>query len=396
MVANPLTWPEINHLPDYYRSILEAHIRFREDPDSNDSTVRAPLSKEKLYELLFDIPWFANVKYDGTNLAISKDKKLYGRRQLIESPSYQKTDLTFLSKIDLSNLSKELLGNLEDKVSKLFVYGELIINNKFDYEKQDVFKKFLAFGICVEIPNGEIGKQIHTDLLHSGYVCNSIHKIVEGQAVKITVLLTDKLRNLFTKHNIPVGETIFKNGCLHDLIMNCGDWMINGKGEGLVCVSNEFQKKWKIGMEHQPSIFAHFKNCLSTISSYDDLDERVVNAAKVLFDVSESKKIMGVEASKSMKKPKVRKETLSLFPSGQMKAAIESALTKYDSLEYYFEANKLKEIITLIIAEVMHDLMPTVDTTSLLPNQDPLKEINGSVQKFVGIRYGMWKGTKRE
>ena len=393
MTGNPLPWPEIKHLPDYFRSILEAHIRFREDPECNDTTVRAPLSKEKLNELVFDVQWCANIKYDGTNLAITTNNELYGRRQKIESVSYQKADVTFLSKIDLSALSNELLGDFKEKVKKFFVYGELVVNNLYDYTNLNIYNKWIAFGICMEISDSEIGKMIHEKLVNAGYVCNSLHKVVPGSVVKITVLLNEKLRQLFISHNIPVGTSIVVNKSLYDLITLSKDWMINGNGEGLVCVSNEFQKKWKIGAEHQPSIFENFREILTKISTYDDLDDRIVEAANIFFQVIESRKIMGNEAAKKkVKPPKVKVD--SIFPNEQMKGAIESALTKYDSLESYFESKKMKEIVNFLIKEVMDDLMPTIDSNVIVANAT--KEINDSVRKYVGIRYGMWKGVKRE
>jgi len=391
-MSNPLPWPEIKHLPDYYRSLLEAYIRFEEDPDCDDPTVRKPISKERLYELLFDIKWFANIKYDGTNLAVSRSRKIYGRRQHVPGPTYQKCDVTFLVDTSIEPVSVDVLGKFTDKVSKFFVYGELVINNKYDYTAKDIFGKWLAFGICLEIPQVEDGIEIHEFLEKEGFRLNSIPRVLPGQATKITILLNDKLREVLQKHNIPTGDTLFANGNLIDLICDCRDWMCDGNGEGLVCVSNEFQKKWKIGMEHQPSIFENLKEILEKASTYD-LDPRIIQAGKILFEVKESSKLMG-ENVKKKPGPKQKKVVPLLFDPQDMKAAIESALTKYDSLDYYFKENKMKDICSLVYTEVKDDLMPTLAEDAI--QQDAIKEINNSVRKYVGIRYGMWKGHKVE
>lgn len=118
MPSNPLPWPEIKHLPDYMRSLLEAHIRFREDPEGNDlqSDMRKPLSKEDLERLLFDVNWYANVKYDGTNFAISRKNEYFGRRQQITSDSYQKCSIRSYMNTNVLSIAEEILGDYNNKV----------------------------------------------------------------------------------------------------------------------------------------------------------------------------------------------------------------------------------------------------------------------------------------
>ena len=116
VMSNPLAWPEIKQLPDYYRSLLDAHIRFREDPENEDPTVRKPLSKENLYQLLFDVHWIANVKYDGTNLALTTDQHIYGRRTRVCAPTYQKCDITELYEINVNPLASDILQCHLEKV----------------------------------------------------------------------------------------------------------------------------------------------------------------------------------------------------------------------------------------------------------------------------------------
>ena len=113
---NPLAWPQITHLPEYFNSLLDAHILYREDPESQNLRVRLPITKEELYEALFEISWFSNVKYDGTNVAIGHDKQLYGRRKVITGNSYQKTDISFLKLFDIAKVANEMLGSHVDKV----------------------------------------------------------------------------------------------------------------------------------------------------------------------------------------------------------------------------------------------------------------------------------------
>jgi len=270
----------------------------------------------------------------------------------------------------------------------------LVINCKYSYKEEDVFKKWLAFGICLEIKDKDEAEEIHGYLTKEGFRCNSMPRLLEGQQAKITILLNDKLREVLKAHNIEVADTKFENGNLYNLITQCKDWMINGYGEGLVCVSDEFQKKWKIGMEHQPSIFNQLECAIKKISTFDDIDTRIIEAANVFLQVKDSNKLMGQDCAKSKSKPKEKKEKKQIFDSGDVKAAIDSALTKYDSMDVFFQENKMKELCELIIEEVNSDLLPA--TPEDVPEEDALKEINNSVRRFVGIKFGQWKNVKQE
>eukprot|EP00012_Vannella_robusta_P004912 CAMPEP_0206197778 /NCGR_PEP_ID=MMETSP0166-20121206/9251_1 /ASSEMBLY_ACC=CAM_ASM_000260 /TAXON_ID=95228 /ORGANISM="Vannella robusta, Strain DIVA3 518/3/11/1/6" /LENGTH=101 /DNA_ID=CAMNT_0053615519 /DNA_START=488 /DNA_END=789 /DNA_ORIENTATION=+ len=101
-----------------------------------------------------------------------------------------------------------------------------------------------------------------------------------------------------------------------------------------------------------------------------------MEAAKILMEVSESNKLMG-EVINKPKKQKAKEPTKLIFDTVQMKGAIESALTKYDSLESFFVQNRMKEICNLLIEEVKEDLMPTLAEDVI--KQDAIREINNSV-----------------
>jgi len=384
MANNPLPWPQITHLPGYYQSLLEAHILYRTDPQCDNPRVRHPLSKQQLDELLFEKIWFANVKYDGTNVAIAKDGSMYGRRKQIESNSYQKTDLEFLKAIDINPLFEEMIGPHQDKIGRFFVYGELMINQLFDYAAKGMFKKWFGFGICIDANSDENGDMLREYLQEQGFRCCLGYDHEGSSKSKVTVILNQKLRNLFEKNNIPVAETLF-HGSLHDLILQCGDWMIAGNGEGLVCVCTEFQKKWKIGAETQPSVFDALEVTMEKLLAFDDIDPRISDAVAILFQVTKSKAKMGKLPTKQKKAPKSK---TSLFDDNQMSGAIESALSKYDSLDTYFESNKRDEIISLVLQEVKDDLLPLVNEAQ----QDrAIKTISGAVRKHIGASFGKWK-----
>ena len=393
-MSNPLTWPEIGHMADYYRSILDAHIRFREG-EEYDRTKRPPLSKEQLCDLIFGNPvWHANIKYDGTNLALSHEGRMYGRRQEVVNPSYQKCSVAELRGAhDISAVAKELVQDQMESVLRFFVYGELVINNMYDYNDLNIFKTWLAFGVCMDIRGVEEAQALYDRLIAEGYRMNSFPQISEGtSSIKLTILLNHKLRDLLKSHQIPVADSLFSDGTLYEMVTQCGTWMKEGRGEGLVCVGPSFQRKWKIGLEAQPSVFEELQSCLETLSAWEDIDPRIVEAGQVMMDVKKSSLMMGKHVEpKKKKKSKVKTAPASVFDASQLEAAIDSALTKYDSLETFFAEDRMKEISTLVIGEAEHDLMPLTTEENAA---NAKKEICDAVRKFIGRKYGQWKHNR--
>jgi hypothetical protein len=128
---NPLHWPEIKHLPEYVYGKLEAYVNHCEgNPDPSEERRLRRLTKELLDQRLFEDQWVANVKYDGTNLGISNNQELFGRRQQVTSATYQHKDVTFLRQVNIQNVYDAIIPNygsevqieIETIVIYLFIY----------------------------------------------------------------------------------------------------------------------------------------------------------------------------------------------------------------------------------------------------------------------------------
>jgi hypothetical protein len=259
-----------------------------------------------------------------------------------------------------------------------------MINNKFDYSDKAHLGKWLAFGVCIEVRNPDKAVEISQFLYNQGYRFNSLLK---EDNRKITLLLNPKLYDLFVELQIPVGECIAR-GSLFELVQQARDWMFNGNGEGLVCVSEDFQRKWKIGSESQPAVLSTLPGLLTRLEPFD-LDPRVLQLCAVLTEVNKSKLIMGqLPQAKKKEKPN---PSNSLLTQDALQDALNSALTKYDALESFFATDGMNQICGHLIDEVEHDLL-----VPELPQYEAKKEISAFIRNFVGKAYGRWKVANKQ
>merc|ERR1712000_330877 len=122
------------------------------------------------------------------------------------------------------------------------------------------------------------------------------------------------------------------------------------------------------------------------------MDPRVIEAGRLPLAVKDSSLLMGQVYERKRKAGKTHFPAGKIFDAKEMEAAIDSALTKYDSLEAYFVQDKMKAIISLVVEEVEHDMMPTLSSDK--DAEVARKEIKTTVCKYVGVRYGQWKMNK--
>lgn len=233
--------------------------------------------------------------------------------------------------------------------------------------------------------------EIYNYLLANGYRCNSL-KEKENGATKITILLNETLINLFNTYGIPYGESK-TYPCLFDLVTASQQWMIQGNGEGIVCVSDSFQRKWKIGNEQQPAVFVDLLAKKTKVGDSPELDPRIHQILEIMLAVHESKLVMGkANAGKAAAKAINAAKGSAINPQ-EVANAINSALTKFDAPEVFFEKGEVSQFCNLIIEEVTADLCRNPGEGDWLSRAK--NEIIAATKKSVGLKFGKWKAAKK-
>jgi len=123
-----------------------------------------------------DAPCVATVKLDGTNVGMDANGLLVGRNVVIQpGATYQKVDVWKLftgCSERVGRLQRDLEAAVgKDAISQLMLYGELLMNSKYDYSQAGIFKDWLCFG-AVALPSAEdedATKRLATSLRASGY-----------------------------------------------------------------------------------------------------------------------------------------------------------------------------------------------------------------------------------
>lgn len=200
---NPYPWPKIanvatavdNRVKGIIKSFDQAatliatawkHHRGRLHPDASTSTdlwmnvFRAfrghrqagRLHSSRGFHAYFaSMPCVASQKYDGTNVGVTEDGLMLGRRMIIpaDSDSYQSTSLEevrdALSKVNV--VKAELLSSLETQAADqsrchCTLYGELMCNKRrFDYSERNLDSTFALFGLILR------GSQVSTVIVLS-------------------------------------------------------------------------------------------------------------------------------------------------------------------------------------------------------------------------------------
>ena len=214
----------------------------------------------------------------------------------------------------------------------------------------------------------------------------------EEGPTKITILLNETLINLFNTHGIPYGESKTYRS-LFDLVTGSQQWMIQGNGEGIVCVSDSFQRKWKIGNEQQPAIFVDLLVKKTKVENSPELDPRILQVLEIMLAVHQSKLVMGkANAGKAAAKAAKAEKGSAINPQ-EIANAINSALTKFDAPEAFFEKGEINQFCNLIIEEVTADLCRSPEEGDWLSRAK--NEIIGAVKKSVGLKFGKWKAANK-
>jgi hypothetical protein len=369
-------------------------------------------------------PVFVCEKYDGTNVGKDEENNMYGRRQMIaggKGALYQKTPLAAVEQLDTQKMKDDLFAEIgatefQKNCFKMVVYGELMCNKGlFDYETRDLSEGWFPFGLIIQhladeqsastVLSGASMVQVHdvkAKLVEAGYACTATCEDADDdtghQPAQIKVTMCSKLRSLVTCSGGGLTPAVCQDeGELESMaamVEQQKKWMISCKGEGIVVsiprtalgTANAVVRKWKSASEPQGSNEKIITSTLENVAPLSGacVDEGIITMLQTLLDVATATPPEGQNAKKAGQKVKQPKAARALVPN-HVEEALVSALTKFDSLEVFFEkgGSGIANIKSLLMDEVVMDMGVNCHPAE--------KQIRSAIAAHVGRQFGKWK-----
>ena len=195
------------------------------------------LTRAMLQEKLTN-PIEATVKWDGTNVGRCCDGSMLGRRREIprDKFDYQKASLAELKAADAKAVKESLLNACGAwPRCKLYIYGELMCNQLYDYTACQLDEAWLPFGAIVLLhdPHPAAGQDLAGRLTALGLL-NQVQCDLEQGSVSIKLLNCPVLRQLLEEHNLRPQPPLFAFGSHYQMVKAMYHWMLGEQGEGLV------------------------------------------------------------------------------------------------------------------------------------------------------------------
>ena len=309
---------------------------------------RKGIDAKELCNQVFNVPVTLSQKYDGTNVGKDENGEMYGRNKMIgpKESSYQKTDLKCVKAIDAAKMKEsfiEATGLDPALIEKFVVYGELMCNpNLYDYTKNGVHGSFQLFGAMVLPANEEAQEAIFTKSKEAGFCIlkEEVDPDIEDEvaSLKLQICFNKSYAKLAEKEGYATVPMVGEYESFYDAVMTNQEWMRQGLGEGLIVVSKDYIKKWKIGAEAN----ATNKDLLT----------------QALFMAEDTPDVFGDDLKKMVEFLKICEEIqksnkqLIYNPDEEYEIAIKSAMTKFDSHDKY----EYEEYLTLIVDETKTDI----------------------------------------
>jgi hypothetical protein len=418
MSKNPLKWPETEQLGrEFYEHIKPALDQLAGGASKLDDKELEGITKLQAW---LDAPCVATVKLDGTNVGVDNAGLMVGRNVVIEpGQNYQKVDVwTQLAEYPdkAEQLRRKLVQDAgNEPIAQAMLYGELVVNGKYDYTASGIFKSWLCFGAVLRPTSDEDDASLR--------LCQQLRKAgYNAQDCEGKVLLTPNhlLSDLLDELGI---HTVAASYVPQDLDnvqwkahdgrgslpyftslrkLLASDWAQSFfspskgamTGEGLVVASEADGRlfKWKHGGEELGKVPEQLEQAVARLKEIDQSDHASKLLPHGLLQVFEkllqvaTTKPSSLEKHTDSKKRQKEKE----FDTEAL-AVWESALTKYDALEEVFgrstEARTARE--AELIEQVRKDLIKDYGACEKLARQRAAKV----VKVEIGKSFGLWKKT---
>ena len=424
-LPNPYPWPSIlnfSHEVDHKVSaflvqaeaaasfLAQAYRRFLQQSSSQASWSKSlqgrrawrthhgtnAMTSQRFHDFFCCLPSVATEKYDGTNVGVTSDGLILGRR-LILDPQLQKYQRTSLEPVraalaTVSTIKKALLqaalGGQEpsDAAEQIHctVYGELMCNpSLFSYAERSLVG-FEAFGVILraveDVPAWFRSTFVDTLREHGFSAVGHWPERVQDQGqdqdqdqdqdsvASVKVMLCASLENIFRDNDLSTPNTTFE-GPLVEMVQNLSTFMEDGDGEGVVIAvagGRGDLKKWKAATENQggtPDVLSRLLERFETTLGHL-VDPAVVEMVQTMHRVSVSdckgRSAKCKNAARLAKKleeqnrPKVMMQ--DAVSEINIRGALESALTKYDSLDVWIAREDKMSVTAELCREVCEDL----------------------------------------
>ena len=417
--ANPAQWPSFDHIGIWYCHMCHQRHRalnaiaiyiqrwWRQRGQSRKQQKIYPiLQQRRFYSVSFSaftirqqqqpdnafdqMFCHAYEKLDGTNLGVRCDGAVFGRRLRIQANTYQRVPLEGSIPLasQVQSVKKAMLGKDNEQGMELILYGELMCNpGKFDYNQRGMGHKFYCFGAMLtsskEITDNKMTNWKHL-LKQQGF--NPSMSSKSGR-----IAMNHRLRQLLEDNEICCVPLMDK-GRLREVCFQMKESMMKDDREGVVLTGDDgMLYKWKTSVEDESQTHSLLSSLLvqnsQAVLKLIGVD---VHLVQCFIDVAEKKvkdqmnrvttTTTSAAARKAMNKEKSKH---AAYDHVTLEKALESAISKYDALEAYFEQGQRSTIISKLNKELVNDLGAKTP--------EEMKCVECAVGKKVGVAFGQWK-----
>ena len=310
---------------------------------------------------ILDTQAFATEKLDGSNFAKDDGNQLYARRQTVskDAKTFAKVSLDRIREADIETLKKKICDTLEiihSLIQKFVVYGELIVNQKYDYKKRNLRATWNVFGALLVIDPLEFEK-IFQKLREK-------HFTFEVDDKGIWILSNPVFFNLLEECGLDFPTVKANEMSLYDIVMDHKESMERGLLEGIMVTfkidGEEGHKmlKWKGAQDDQPNAKKGITKVIDDMKNRKP-NEKLSNFLHALYKVAFAESDMNPLV-------KTRKVKPNEQPKGKPEKNVNSFLDKEDK--------------KLISHGVFNSLKKFDDVSTFIHNDDDREE---NIAKYV-------------
>lgn len=409
-----MKWPQFEQLGrDFYDQLKPTIDQLASGANVLDDESKACLARLQFW---LDAPCVATVKLDGTNVGVDDAGLVVGRNTVVApGDSYQKCNIWKLLEgypEKAARMRTELdQAAGQEAVTQTMLYGELVVNGKYNYASAGIFKQWLCFGIALRpgAKDDEAAPRLATALQAAGFnardqdgvvtlapnarlaaVLQELQICTVSEAYKPTSTITEAQ---WAEHQGDGNLPCFQS--LRQLLLS--QWAqrfllpADGipLGEGLVVASEADGRlfKWKHGGEDLGKVPDQLQEAVEALRRvYGSpqaqlLPQGLLDVFEQLLLVATTRPVEVAALAKTLK-PGTQADL-------EVIAVWESALTKFDCLESVFERGG--EAKNLMQAQLIDQLTKDLVKDYGASEKDAQQRAKRCVVTEMGKRFGAWK-----
>ena len=357
-------------------------------------------NRSNLEELFFKTAVCATEKLDGTNVAKDESGQIYGRRMPISKDTkvYQKTSLEAVRSADIEKVKTVILKETKlekNSIKKFLLYGELICNHFYDYDKRDLHGKWMVFGARIV---GEDNEKIYKQLSEKDFY-------IKMRKDCVLILPNSTFLNIVKSYDMDVPNMIGEKKTIFEIVKENKYDMARGKIEGIIFTWYSAQNsgniaKWKGPQEPQPRAIATTENAINLIEN-----ESIEGNLRVLFEhlkeVAEADSDINphVKERLNFKKEKHAEVRINENEKKNLEKQVLNAdkrlvvdgihhsMRKFDDIETYKKTeDDLEKYITMLRNEVRRHYVEEKQIEDNLEDDNPILEFINDVVKKIAIK----------